>query len=168
MRLVVEDKIADYFTDKNSFRVSDKNICFSNNLGLENDLQFSSFFVEYYALILDIMLLGLTRAGEIAGTPEDPNLFVTFHNPTVETGNPIRLYCRFIDKVHILIRFAFWKDSTLPNRGRNILRSLKKRLPISTLKWKNSNVSIYSEDHPFLRFTMYVLFSALAFADSNC
>lgn len=33
---------------------------------------------QYYGLILDLLLLGLTRASELAGPPQMPNEFLTF------------------------------------------------------------------------------------------
>ncbi|XP_022890206.1 pre-mRNA-processing-splicing factor 8A-like [Olea europaea var. sylvestris] len=62
--------------------------------------------VQYYGLVLDLLLLGLTRASEIAGPPQMPNEFITYDDTRVETGHPIRLYSRYIDKVHILFRFT--------------------------------------------------------------
>jgi pre-mRNA-processing factor 8 len=39
----------------------------TNTYGLVRGLQFASFTFQYYGLILDLLLLGLTRASEIAG-----------------------------------------------------------------------------------------------------
>ncbi len=33
---------------------------------------------QYYGLILDLLLLGLTRASELAGPPQMPNEFLTY------------------------------------------------------------------------------------------
>lgn len=46
------------------------------NLGLIRGLQFASFIFQYYGLVLDLLVLGLTRASEIAGarTPCHPLL----------------------------------------------------------------------------------------------
>ena len=41
-------------------------------------MQFASFIAQYYGLILDLLLLGLTRASELAGPPQMPNEFLTF------------------------------------------------------------------------------------------
>lgn len=51
-------------------------------------------------------MLGLNRANEIAGPPNEPNDFMTFQNTSVETSHPIRLYCRIIDKIYILFKFS--------------------------------------------------------------
>ena len=52
------------------------------------------------------MLLGLTRASEIAGPISTPNEFMTFANLETERRHPIRLYCRYIEKIYILFRFS--------------------------------------------------------------
>jgi len=78
----------------------------TNSYGLIRGLQFASFVVQYYGLVLDLLLLGLTRASEIAGPPQMPNEFITYWDTKVETKHPIRLYSRYIDRVHILFRFT--------------------------------------------------------------
>lgn len=54
--------------------------------------------VQYYSLVLDLLLLGLTRAAEIAGPPKEENEFLSFPDSLVETKHPIRLYARYIDR----------------------------------------------------------------------
>lgn len=68
--------------------------------------QFASFIAQYYGLVLDLLLLGLTRASELAGAPNLPNEFLTFRDVRTETRHPIRLYSRYINKVHMLLRFS--------------------------------------------------------------
>ena len=78
----------------------------TNSYGLIPGLQFASFVVQYYGLVLDLLLLGLTRATEIAGPSRMPNEFITYADTRVETRHPIRLYSRYIDRVHMLFRFS--------------------------------------------------------------
>ena len=52
-------------------------------------------------LILDLLLLGLTRASELAGPPQMPHEFLTFRDVRTETRHPIRLYTRYINKASI-------------------------------------------------------------------
>ncbi|KAD4585392.1 hypothetical protein R6Q59_035988 [Mikania micrantha] len=106
LRLVLDHNIADYVTAKNNVVLSYKDMSHTNSYGLIRGLQFASFVVQYYGLVLDLLLLGLTRASEIAGPPQMPNEFITFWDTKVETRHPIRLYSRYIDKVHILFRFS--------------------------------------------------------------
>ncbi len=86
LRLIVDHNIADYMTAK------------------IRGLQFASFVVQYYGLVLDLLVLGLRRASEIAGPPQCPNEFLTFEDVASEGAHPIRLYCRYIDRVWIFFR----------------------------------------------------------------
>ncbi|KAG2609650.1 hypothetical protein PVAP13_4KG063300 [Panicum virgatum] len=106
LRLVLDHNIADYVTAKNNVVLSYKDMSHTNSYGLIRGLQFASFVVQYYGLVLDLLILGLTRASEIAGPPQMPNEFLTFADTKIETRHPIRLYSRYIDKVHILFRFT--------------------------------------------------------------
>ena len=94
LRLIVDHNIADYITAKNNVSVSFKDMAHVNSFGLIRGLQFSSFVFQYYGLMLDLLLLGLTRATEIAGPPTLPNEFLSFTDVQTETRHPIRLYCR--------------------------------------------------------------------------
>lgn len=38
--------------------------------GMIRGLQFSSFVFQYYGLVLDLLILGLQRASEMAGPPQ--------------------------------------------------------------------------------------------------
>ena len=60
------------------------------------------FFMQFYGLVLDLLMLGLTRATDIAGTPQIPNEFLTFASPAVEVRHPIKLYSRYIHRVSLL------------------------------------------------------------------
>jgi hypothetical protein len=61
---------------------------------------------QYYGLINDLLLLGLTRASELAGLPQMPNEFLSFRDARVEQRHPIRLYGRYIDRVHVVFKFS--------------------------------------------------------------
>ena len=76
----------------------------TNSYGIIRGLQFASFIVQYYGLVLDLLVLGLQRASEMAGPPQMPNDFLTFQDVDTETNHPIRLYSRYINKVHIFFR----------------------------------------------------------------
>lgn len=104
--MVLDHNIADYVTAKNNVVLSYKDMSHTNSYGLIRGLQFASFVVQYYGLVLDLLILGLTRASEIAGPPQMPNEFITYWDTKVETRHPIRLYSRYIDRVHILFRFT--------------------------------------------------------------
>jgi pre-mRNA-processing factor 8 len=44
----------------------------TNAFGLIRGLQFSAFVFQYYGLVLDLLILGLQRASEMAGHPQMP------------------------------------------------------------------------------------------------
>lgn len=105
LRLIVDHHIADYMTSKNNIVLSFKDMMHTNTYGLIRGLHFSSFVFQFYGLVLDLLLLGLTRASAMSGPPEVPNDFLCYKNTTVETAHPIRLYMRYIDKVYMLLKF---------------------------------------------------------------
>ena len=105
LRLIVDHNIADYMSSKNNIMLSFKDMMHTNTYGLIRGLQFASFVYQYYGLILDLLLLGLTRASAMAGPPEIPNEFLTYKTTNIETAHPIRLYMRYIDKVYMLFKF---------------------------------------------------------------
>jgi len=105
LRLIVDHNLADYMTAKNNVSVSYKDMMHTNAYGLVRGLQFSSFIVQYYGLVLDLLVLGLTRASELAGPPQRPNEYLTFADVETEVGHPIRLYSRYLDKIYMLFRF---------------------------------------------------------------
>ena len=105
LRLIVDHNIADYMTAKNNVSISFKDMMHTNSYGLIRGLQFASFVTQYYGLVLDLLVLGLTRASEIAGPPQRPNEYLTFADAETEVSHPIRLYTRYFDKVYMLLRF---------------------------------------------------------------
>lgn len=78
----------------------------TNSYGIIRGLQFASFIVQYYGLVLDLLVLGLQRASEMAGPPQLPNDFLSYQDRQTETAHPIRLYCRYVDRIHIFFRFV--------------------------------------------------------------
>ena len=70
LRLILDHNIADYMTAKNNVVIAYKDMAHTNAYGLIRGLQFASFIVQYYGLVLDLLMLGLTRASEIAGPPQ--------------------------------------------------------------------------------------------------
>ncbi|WKY00888.1 hypothetical protein Q1695_015138 [Nippostrongylus brasiliensis] len=106
LRLIVDHNIADYMSSKNNVLINYKDMNHTNSFGIIRGLQFASFIVQYYGLVLDLLILGLRRASEIAGPPQCPNEFLTFQDIATETVHPIRLYCRYIDKIWIMFRFT--------------------------------------------------------------
>ncbi|KAG7817278.1 hypothetical protein KL928_004013 [Ogataea angusta] len=106
LRLIVDSSIADYLTAKNNVGITFKDMNHVNQYGLIRGLQFSSFIFQYYGLVVDLLLLGLERASEIAGPPQRPNDFLEFTDVQTQCKSPIRIYSRYVDKVHIFFRFS--------------------------------------------------------------
>ena len=102
---MVDHNIADYMTAKNNVVLNFKDMNHTNSYGLIRGLQFASFLTQYYGLVLDLLLLGLNRATDIAGPPNIPNEFGNFESEEVEKRHPIRLFSRYVDRVFILFRF---------------------------------------------------------------
>ncbi|KAH3883506.1 hypothetical protein DPMN_007463 [Dreissena polymorpha] len=78
----------------------------TNSYGIIRGLQFASFITQYYGLVMDLLVLGLMRASEMVGPPQMPNAFLQFQDTTTEGAHPIRLYSRYVDKIHIYFRFG--------------------------------------------------------------
>ncbi|KAL1956742.1 hypothetical protein VTO42DRAFT_6892 [Malbranchea cinnamomea] len=106
LRLIMDHNLADYITAKNNVQLNYKDMNHTNSYGLIRGLQFSGFVFQYYGLVIDLLLLGLQRASEIAGPPQSPNDFLQFRDRATETKHPIRLYTRYIDKIWVFFRFT--------------------------------------------------------------
>ncbi|QSZ37219.1 hypothetical protein DSL72_009313 [Monilinia vaccinii-corymbosi] len=106
LRLIMDHNLADYISSKNNVQLTYKDMNHVNSYGMIRGLQFSAFVFQYYGLILDLLLLGLQRASEIAGPPAGPNDFLQFRDRETETRHPIRLYTRYIDRIWVFFRFT--------------------------------------------------------------
>ncbi|KAL3249031.1 hypothetical protein ABHI18_011803, partial [Aspergillus niger] len=106
LRLIMDHNLADYITSKNNVQLSYKDMNHTNSYGLIRGLQFSGFVFQYYGLMIDLLLLGLQRASEMAGPPASPNDFLQFRDRATETKHPIRLYTRYVDKIWVFLRFS--------------------------------------------------------------
>ena len=106
LRLIMDHNLADYISSKNNVQLNYKDMNHTNSYGMIRGLQFSAFVFQYYGLVLDLLLLGLQRASEIAGPPQSPNDFLQFRDRQAETRHPIRLYTRYIDRIWVFLRFS--------------------------------------------------------------
>ncbi|KAF4950155.1 hypothetical protein FGADI_8373 [Fusarium gaditjirri] len=116
LRLIMDHNLADYITAKNNVQLTYKDMNHVNSYGMIRGLQFSAFVFQFYGLVLDLLLLGPQRASEIAGPPQSPNDFLQFRDREAESGHPIRLYTRYIDKVWIFLRFTAEESRDLIQR----------------------------------------------------
>ncbi|KAI9717913.1 MAG: Pre-mRNA-processing-splicing factor 8 [Candelaria pacifica] len=106
LRLIMDHNLADYITSKNNVQLNYKDMNHTNSYGMVRGLQFSAFVFQYYGLVIDLLLLGLQRASEIAGPPQSPNDFLQFRDRATETRHPIRLYTRYVDRIWVFLRFS--------------------------------------------------------------
>ncbi|KAI0127853.1 pre-mRNA-splicing factor spp42 [Xylariales sp. AK1849] len=116
LRLIMDHNLADYISSKNNVQLTYKDMNHVNSYGMIRGLQFSGFVFQYYGLILDLLLLGLNRASEIAGPPNSPNDFLQFRDRETESKHPIRLYTRYIDKIWVFLRFTAEESRDLIQR----------------------------------------------------
>ncbi|RKP02105.1 hypothetical protein CXG81DRAFT_11192 [Caulochytrium protostelioides] len=116
LRLVMDHNLADYMTAKNNIVLSYKDMSHVNAYGLIRGLQFGSFLFQYYGLVIDLLLLGLPRAAELAGPPDAPNDFLQFADVATETCHPIRLYQRYNDRIHMFLRLDADEVADLTHR----------------------------------------------------
>ena len=106
LRLIMDHNLADYISSKNNVQLNYKDMNHTNSYGMIRGLQFSAFVFQYYGLVLDLLMLGLQRASEIAGSPQSPNDFLQFRDRAAENRHPIRLYTRYIDRIWVFLRFT--------------------------------------------------------------
>ncbi|KXL45341.1 hypothetical protein M433DRAFT_154543 [Acidomyces richmondensis BFW] len=116
LRLIMDHNLADYISSKNNVQLNYKDMNHTNSYGMIRGLQFSAFVFQYYGLIIDLLLLGLQRATDMAGPPNAPNDFLQFRNRETEVRHPIRLYTRYIDKIWIFFRFTAEESRDLIQR----------------------------------------------------
>ncbi|KAK0526747.1 pre-mRNA-splicing factor 8 [Tilletia horrida] len=116
LRLIMDANLADYCTAKNNISIVWKDMAHVNGYGLIRGLQFAAFIFQYYGLVLDLLILGLQRASEMAGPPTTPNGFLQYRDKATETRHPIRLYARYIDRIHIFFKFTSEESRDLIQR----------------------------------------------------
>ncbi|RVX69641.1 Pre-mRNA-processing-splicing factor 8 [Exophiala mesophila] len=116
LRLIMDHNLADYITSKNNVQLHYKDMNHTNSYGMIRGLQFSGFVFQYYGLVIDLLLLGLQRASDLAGPPQSPNDFLQFRDRETETRHPIRLYTRYIDKIWVFLRFTAEESKDLIQR----------------------------------------------------
>jgi pre-mRNA-processing factor 8 len=131
LRLILDHNLADYITAKSNVVLTFKDMSHVNAFGMIRGLQFSSFVFQYYGLVLDLLILGLQRASEMAGPPQVStsfpvvppmlnaqmrNGFLQYRDAATETRHPIRFYSRYVDRIHMLFRFSAEESRDLIQR----------------------------------------------------
>ncbi|BFZ55441.1 pre-mRNA-splicing factor 8 [Savitreella phatthalungensis] len=103
--LIMDSNLSSYITAKNNVNLNYKDMNHVNSYGMLRGLQFGSFIGQFYGMVLDLLMLGLQRATEMAGPVHQPNDFLQFKDAETEVRHPIRLYARYLDRVYIAFRF---------------------------------------------------------------
>lgn len=180
LRLALDPHLADYITAKMNVTIAYKDMSFTNQVGILRGLQFSSFVIQYYGLMFDLMLLGLPRAHQLfSGFPKDKH---------VQKMHPIMGYMRYIDKVYMVWHFSREEADNLilasdlneplssrypmprcwsrdfrmhlvrrdVDLSRAVFGLLSHRIPrsLAEIKWDSSRISVYSIDNPAFVFEL--------------
>ncbi|KAL0224761.1 hypothetical protein RCL1_002673 [Eukaryota sp. TZLM3-RCL] len=106
LKVIMNPSLADYITAKMNVVLTFKDMNVTNRLGLVKGLQFASFVFQFYSMVLDLALIGPSRATDIIGPPDLPNEFATWQDVDVETKHPLRLYCRHTTTSYLLFKFS--------------------------------------------------------------
>lgn len=106
LRLVMDPNLADYMVAKNNVIVNFKDMSYVNKYGIIRGLQFASFLYQFYGLVMDILILGIDRANEIAGPVSAPNEFMEYSSSEVADKHPLKLYMRYLDKIYMVFHFS--------------------------------------------------------------
>lgn len=180
LKLIVDANIADYITAKMNASLSFKDMLHVNQFGIIRGLQFSSFVVQYYLLMADVLILGLPRALDISQG----------ENMLASDMHPIRVYMRHLDEVYVSFHLSREdaeemkedfaasggsEDDTLPvypvkrcwagdltmrmirrdvALGRALYDEITQRLPDVLGSVECLDASIYSVDNPAILFDM--------------
>ena len=178
LRLVVDRSIADYMLARNNIEIAYKDMRYTNSYGLVRGLLFSPFVYQLWGLLMDLSILGLSRADEL-------------HNARSSrpSTHPIQMYMRYLDKVHIVYRLSNQQAvDTINSSGSNAVSiapsfsiktcwprqmrsryvtedtklanalfvSLKERIPSTLIGLERGTtfISVYSRRNPLLLFGM--------------
>ena len=71
--------------------------------GMIRGLQFSSFVFQYYGLVLDLLILGLQRASEMAGPPQVGFLLISLPIHAVSPYFPYTLHTKHKLQYHQIV-----------------------------------------------------------------
>ena len=101
--LVTDKYLADYMIARNNALICYKDMSHTNTYGLLRGLQFAPFLYQLWGLMLDLTILGLPRAAEL---DSDSIVASSIFDETTSQEHHIKLYLRYLDKVHIVYRFS--------------------------------------------------------------
>mmetsp|Transcript_19339 Transcript_19339/g.27230 ORF Transcript_19339/g.27230 Transcript_19339/m.27230 type:complete len:2264 (-) Transcript_19339:163-6954(-) len=106
LRILIDNNISDYMTSKNNIYVSYKDMTHLNIYGLIRGLQFSSFIVQIFNLIMDLILLGTKKASEFNNKYRYLKSYKNNNQVYNDTIHPIKLFYRINDEIFIFLRLT--------------------------------------------------------------
>ena len=65
LKLIVDHNLADYMTSKNNVNINYKDMNHVNSYGILHGINFSGFLIQFWGLLIDLMLLGVQRANDM-------------------------------------------------------------------------------------------------------
>ncbi|KXN66800.1 pre-mRNA-processing-splicing factor 8 [Conidiobolus coronatus NRRL 28638] len=114
------EKITDAYLDQYLWYEADKRNLFPNWIKPADSEPPPQLVYKWCQGINNLTDIWVTENGECNVMLETklhkPNDFLHFPNETVETGHPIRLYARYVDKIHIFFRFTAEESRDLIQR----------------------------------------------------
>ena len=177
LKLVVDPLIADYITAKMNASLVFKDMSHINQFGVLRGFAFSSFVVQYYLMMVDVLLLGNPQAIEMHNRE--------MHGSNVpENDHPIRSYMRYFNDVYVVFHLtrddaedivnthidsldfdvpikSCWSHDRMMRLirrdvllGKALFEELNSRLPEDLGTVKCLDASVYSVDNPALLFDM--------------
>ena len=111
LRLVMDHNLADYLSSKNNVVLAFKDMSHVNSYGILKGLQFGGFLMQFCGLVVDLLILGLGRASELALTEN-----FMFSDKNKERRHPIRMYMRAVDKFHMVLKLSAEESDDLVQR----------------------------------------------------
>ena len=95
LRLIMDPSLADYITSKYNSTLVYKDMTLTNSVGILRGFQFSSFVMQYYGLMVDLMLLPM-------------EYILEYMNQTGinQSNHSILFYARFVDEIKILYKMT--------------------------------------------------------------
>ncbi|KNH06334.1 pre-mRNA-processing-splicing factor 8-like protein [Perkinsela sp. CCAP 1560/4] len=144
LRLVVDKNLADYMMARNNSDIAYKDMRFTNNFGLIKGFLFAPFVYQVWALMIDLVILGLARASELAAEENTSGPAASG-----KSAHPIRMYMRYLDQIHIVYRLSRQQANELMERTGHFHGAVRSVIPEFSVKtcWpKHMRMRFSNED----------------------
>lgn len=104
LRQVVDPSLADYLSAKNNVSLSFKDMSHVNSVGVLRGLQFSGFLLQLAGLAVDLGVIGVDRALDLAGPPQTAHPLMRFDSAETQARHPVVGYFRNLDEAVLVLR----------------------------------------------------------------